>query len=509
MSLLGDAKIAIRADLTPLKKGLSLARSMTISSMRSIASAIRSMSNRIMRLMRRLAQFIIASIGLSIKAFADFEQQIASVSTMLDKQTMDFLPEYKRELRRMSIEFGESTKTLSKGLYDILSASVDASKALGVLTVSAKAAKAGMTDTAVAADAITTILNSYQMEAEDAGKVSDWLFAIVKKGKTTFDELARNIGKVAGTAAVAGLRFEEVGAAIATMTRAGMATPMATNSVRALLNAFMKPSKAGTEMAKNFGFELKTATLEAIGLTGVIGKLTGATAEQLAQLIPNVRGLAGFAAALKQAEGHANDYEFILKSTGETEKAFDKVTKTTTHSLNQLWQAVKDVGVEVGEKFAPDIKMLSSFLIENKKVISEWAVWLAQWVRWGIYKAIEFIKQFLAWIREGGLWDASKKAGKALGEGLVAGIEEALREKFEESLLGKITRWPRLGYAGLKAGSRLAGKGAGTLTAPFSGDFMSSKQRDLLIEQIQTGKNMERYLQRIAESNERFVGSMT
>ncbi len=38
-----------------------------------------------------------------------------------------------------------------------------------VLKVSARAAAAGVTDTGIAADAITTILNAYSMSAEEAG----------------------------------------------------------------------------------------------------------------------------------------------------------------------------------------------------------------------------------------------------------------------------------------------------------------------------------------------------
>ncbi|GAG95650.1 unnamed protein product, partial [marine sediment metagenome] len=143
---------------------------------------------------------------------ADFETQLANVSTMLDESAMRILPEYRKGLQALSVEFGESTQTLSKGLYDILSASIPPAEALGVLEVSAKAAAAGITDTGVAADAITTILNSYGMSADQAGMVSDKLFAIVKEGKTTFAELAPSIGKVAATASMAGLSFDDLGA---------------------------------------------------------------------------------------------------------------------------------------------------------------------------------------------------------------------------------------------------------------------------------------------------------
>lgn len=312
----------------------------------------------------------VAVAGMSVKAFATFEKQMANVSTMLDKNTMKYMPEFTKGIKQMAVQFGEGTDTLSKGLYDILSASVAPAEAMNVLGASVKAAKAGMTDTAVAADAITTILNSYQMSADKAGKVSDILFAIVKRGKTTFAELAPNIGKVAAIASVAGLSFEEVGAALATMTRAGLQTELATTSLRGIINAFLKPTKESAEAAKAFGIELNSATLQSIGLTGVLEKLSAVNADQLAKIMPNVRALAGFAASLKQASGQASDLKLMLKSTGMTQEAFGKATNTLSYSLNQSWQMIKIIGVNLGSILAPAVKkIIAKFLSLSNSLI--------------------------------------------------------------------------------------------------------------------------------------------
>ena len=53
----------------------------------------------------------------AIKEAADFQMQLANVSTMLDDTSI--MQEYKKELLTMSVQFGESTETLTKGLYDI------------------------------------------------------------------------------------------------------------------------------------------------------------------------------------------------------------------------------------------------------------------------------------------------------------------------------------------------------------------------------------------------------
>ncbi len=339
-----------------------------------LGRAVKKLGGIIKRQLKYIGIAAIAALGASVKAFASFEEQLANVSTMLDDHTMKYMPKYAKQLKNIAVEFGEGTSTLTKGLYDILSASIAPAKAMNVLRTSSIAAKAGLTNTGIAADAITTILNSYQMSADEAGKVSDWLFAIVKRGKTTFAELAPNIGKVTATAAAAGLSFEQLGAAIATMTRAGLQTDLATTSMRGLLNAFLKPGGEAIEMAKQFGFELNTATLRTIGLTGVLKKLKGATAEQLAALIPNVRGLAGLAAALNQAEGMLSDYELMLHSTGLTQKAFAKMTDTLAFQLKRLWQAIKIISVGIGERFKGSIIDLSNAIIKNQRIIESWAI---------------------------------------------------------------------------------------------------------------------------------------
>lgn len=280
---------------------------------------------------------------------AAFEKQMANVSTMLDDQSISIMPRYAQQVRAMSKQFGEGTETLSKGLYDILSASISPARALEVLAVSSKAAKAGITDTGIAADAITTILNSYSLEASRAGDVSDKLFGIVIKGKTTFGELAPNIGKVAALAATAGESFDDLGAVIATMTRAGVQTEIAITSLRAIILSFLKPQSDSIEMARKYGVELNSATLRTIGLTGVIQRLKKATAEELAVIVPTSRAITGFAAAIQKSEGLASDYDFMLNSLGSTEKAYQKIADTSAFKLDQLNQEWIDMKRSIGD----------------------------------------------------------------------------------------------------------------------------------------------------------------
>lgn len=313
-----------------------------------------------------------AAFAVSVKSAANFETQLANVSTMLDESAMKILPEYRKGLQSLSVDFGESTETLSKGLYDILSASIPPAEALDVLEVSAKAAAAGITDTGVAADAITTILNSYGMSADQAGMVSDKLFAIVKGGKTTFAELAPSIGKVAATASMAGLSFDDLGACIATMTRAGIRTEETMTAINGVLIAFLKPTDDAIEAAAKFGLELNTNTLRTEGLTGVMDKLKDATAEQLAAIFPNIRGLKGMAAALGDAEGYARDYALMLDSAGLTQEAFAKQSDTLNFKLGQLKEMFNVIKVTIGTALIPAVENLVKRGMEILRGVKEW-----------------------------------------------------------------------------------------------------------------------------------------
>ena len=292
----------------------------------------------------------------AVKAAIKFEAQMANVATMLDKTSMKMMPRYRSQLLKLSAQYGETTETLAKGLYDILSAGIAASEALDVLEVSAMAAKAGMTETGIAADAITTILNAYGLEAKEAADVSDWLFAIVKRGKTTFAELAPVLGRVASLAATAGLDMDELGAALSTMTKSGIRTEEAVTSLRGVLTAFLKPTKDAKIEAKKLGIELSTNTLKTQGLIPTIEKLSKGTDAQTAKIFGNIRALSGLATILKDTKVFYEDLDFVQNKTGKTLDAFNKIAETTDFKLDQMGQTVNALMVSLGSDLMPVVR---------------------------------------------------------------------------------------------------------------------------------------------------------
>jgi len=456
---LANAYVTIRANLKPLYKGLRMARAVTARAMSSIGrltgrilgGAFKftlGIIGKLIRSIKRLAKaaalaFIAISAGI-LKLGISFEKQLAMVSTMLRAETMPMLAKFKDGVLAIAVKFGQGTKTIAKGLYDILSASVAPAKALDVLTVSAKAAVAGMTETGIAADVITTVLNSFALSADRAGEISDKLFATVQKGKIVFPELASNLGKVASSAAVVGLSMDEMLAAIATMTRGGLRAEEAITSLMATVSAFVRPTDNARKEAKKLGIDLSITGMKTTGLLDVVKKLSKAEDEQLGKIIENVRMFRGMAIILKDVAGYHESLEYIaVKSAEETERAFAKMSDTASFKISVMWAKIKGLGLAIYAKYEPQVKAaldkVNKWFDKNEDAIIEWAEIAYNKIGGVLKKFIEWVKYFKEdWrtaldealnklsIILGAMFDLTLKMSIMIGRAIWVGIKQGI-----------------------------------------------------------------------------------
>ena len=320
---------------------------------RKLARFSARMNNVANRMLATGAMFATPFIAATV-AYAGFEKQMAEVSTMLDKPERH-MQRFSDAVLDMSREFGDSTESVARGLYDILSAAIAPADALAVLSVSAKAAVGGLTDTATAVDAITTILNSFGMEASEANDVADVLFTTVKRGKLQFNDLAQFIGKTTSFAALAGIELAELGAMLATTTRAGLQPEIAVTATRQFIGSIIRPTKESAKLfAKIFGKEMNTRILKTWGgVLGFLKRISKLDTETQAKLFPNVRAAAAALTLTANTEGFEQDLGYMMNRAGAAEEAFDKMSKTTAFAWNKLKQSVVSVFTTIGEAIGP------------------------------------------------------------------------------------------------------------------------------------------------------------
>jgi len=316
-----------------------------------------------------------APLIASMRIYAAYSKQLAFISTMLDNAA-DHMDAFSIGIRRMSVQFGESTDNLSRGLYDILSAGFAPAKAMEMLGVTTKAAVAGMTDAKNSTQAIIAVLNSYSLGAEYANEVSDSLFMTVRKGVLTFGELAGHIGMVSSTAAAAGVKMDEMGAVLATITRGGIETSHAVVALNNILKAFLSPTGASADFAEQLeSMGLGPITTEGIktkGFLNIMKEIAALPPDAIARLFPSIRGMRGIMALKANLKEIDEIYSAWLDKAGATDEAFAKVAASIGFLIDQLKQAGVLILSYIGEALAKDLAGVSVYVLNVAKGFGRW-----------------------------------------------------------------------------------------------------------------------------------------
>lgn len=298
-----------------------------------------------------------AAMGAATRKAAEFTNSLAEIGTLGDGSALSM-----RRMRDAIIDIGGRVgggtfQEFAKALYDIESAGFAGAAGLQVLETSARAAIGGVTDVSTAADLVTSVLNAYGLEASAAGKVSDKLFATVRAGKTTIDELASSIGKAAPVASAAGVSIDELLAGVAQLTKSGLSTSEAVTRVAGVIRALVRPTKEAADEAKRLGIGFDTNALQARGLSGVlqdVTRVTGGTSAGMAKLFTDAEALEGALILTKNAgEGFSETLSGIEGSAGAAAGAFQKMKNEAGQLSQRLQNRVNGVLIKLGEKILP------------------------------------------------------------------------------------------------------------------------------------------------------------
>ena len=307
--------------------------------------------------------------GLNREAI-EFEKTLANVSTLIQGDSTDSIKNFRKEIIELSKVIPKDVNDLGGGLYQVLSAGItDSAEALNVLEVSAKAAVAGLTDTNTAVDAITTILNAYNLSTDQAGKVSDIFFTTIREGKTTFPELAASVGTVASSAALAGVSFDQLGAAFATLTKAGISTEEAATALNRIILNLVNPTEGLKNKAKSLGIELGANAVRTKGFVGVLSELAELTEENQDALFALGLEQRAFKAASILAGTGAEEFAVQLTKTenalGAAEEAFGKANNTFESRSKVFRQQVSAVYLKFAETVLPALTKALDFLVRD------------------------------------------------------------------------------------------------------------------------------------------------
>ncbi len=299
-------------------------------------------------------------VGDVVRAFGEFVGSGAELETVMSRiegltgTSGSAIKGLTADVIQLSTELPKTSKDLVEGLYFVASSGFAGQQAMDILTVSAKASAAGLGETKVVADAVTSTLNAYKMGAGDAAKVTDVLIQSVKEGKGEPAALAGALGRVLPIAAAAGVSFEQVAASLATMTRTGLSAEEAATALRGTIGALEAPGKQAQGALESIGTSADEvrAAIRDKGLLAALQDLmqrTGGNVEMLDLIIPNIRALTGvLSTAGSQGEAYAEILGKMENASGSLDKAYSAAAGTLefqTKRFENSANALKDTFV--------------------------------------------------------------------------------------------------------------------------------------------------------------------
>jgi TP901 family phage tail tape measure protein len=320
-----------------------------------------------------------AAVGVG-KLALDFEDSMNEIKNLVgasDKQIAD----WSNKLLKLGPELGKSPRELAQALYFVTSSGIPAAKALDVVTVAAKGSALGLGQTETVADAVTSAMNGYKKEHLSAAHATNTLALAVKYGKGEADSYGPVIGRVVPVAAQLGVRFDEVAAALSSMTLQGASTAEAGTAIRAVMTSLYKPTADANDLFKKWGTsaeELRTM----LGQQGLLKTLqylsekVHGNGEEMAAVFPNIRALVGaFNLTGQNADQVSKIFDGLAKNTDVVNSGFKRLGETDGQKAREAIAGLESEAIKLGESLlstaAPAMKAFTDVLSDPKLTSDE------------------------------------------------------------------------------------------------------------------------------------------
>lgn len=328
------------------------------------------------------AGLAIVGIGAAATKMAgDFQTQLTTLVTGAG-EAQGNLGMISSGVLQMARDTGTSTGQLTSGLYMIESAGIHGAGALDVLKAAAEGAKVGGADLGTVADAVTTILKNYGDTGLTASGATNTLIATVANGKTHMQDLATALSSILPTAQAAGVGLNDVMAAMAAQTAAGVPAADAATHLRQLIIALVAPSSSAQKALEGVGLTTdEVATKMKQSLPGALQMIQEAVAKKFPV------GSAQYVAALKNISGGMREMQGMLlltsksgmadfsgdvtkiagqvKQGGSQIQGWTLVQGTFNQKMSQLGEIFQTVMIALGTKLLPVATQFAGLLADD------------------------------------------------------------------------------------------------------------------------------------------------
>jgi TP901 family phage tail tape measure protein len=329
----------------------------------------------------RAAAAAIAAVGVaSVREAAQFETSIAKVEGLVGVAGAE-LDQMADAARRLGMETGKGAQEAADALFVIASSGLRGSDAMEALELSLKASTAGLGDTESIARSVSGALNAYGTDVIDAAKATDVIVATARAGNFETEQFASAIGRVLPFAQQAGSSLEDMGGAVALLTRTNTDAAQSVTQVAALFRAFVVPTEQAKTALANVGLsaeDMRNAIANE-GLPAALDMLDeklGGNREELGRLLGSSEAAsAAFQILNADSQTIAETFGVVNDATGITQEAFEVMQDTTENKFAVAMATARDSLLEIGgvllDQISPRLEDFSNWMTENKEPIEQ------------------------------------------------------------------------------------------------------------------------------------------
>ena len=290
------------------------------------------------------------SAGQAVSASIDLESRLFSMQTQIGL-TSSQVARFSDEFGRLGAETGKGAQELADASWQIASAGLRGADALDALESAAKASAVGFGEVNTIAGLSSAAVNAYGSEVLSAAEATDVMAAAVRSGTAAPEEIASTMGTVLPIAAEMGVRFDEIGAAQAAMTRTGTDAATSITQLRGILSLLLNPAEGSAKAMAEVGLSAQGLrdTIREDGLWEALMQMRDAIGDNedvLGRMIPNQRALAGFLDLTgSNAAANAQVFEDLADATGlvdEAHEAWGDTTEAQIARASANWQNFKN-----------------------------------------------------------------------------------------------------------------------------------------------------------------------
>ena len=301
------------------------------------------------------------AMALSTKEAMKFNKGMTEVSTLLKNVSQKDFEMMKKQTLAFSTQMGIASSEVVPALYQAISAGIPKENVFAFLEAAGKASIGGVTNLETSVDGLTSVINAYGQDVLSVEKASDLMFTTVRLGKTNFEELSGSLYNVIPIASNLGVSFEDVSAALATITIQGTPTAQATTQLRAALVELSKEGSKTDLVFKNLTGKSFRDFINSGGDLETALKLLETEANKSGKSISSYFSSVEASNAVMQLTGKSatsfsNALNEMTTSANATNIAFDKMDIDESREFEKLKVEIHNLVIELGQNLIPIVR---------------------------------------------------------------------------------------------------------------------------------------------------------